>query len=145
MTRRRGAAARESVGYLARRSARRCRVPARAAPRGELFLRRDSTQAALSRLSCHGKENIKLVPAAFTMLARGPRCHARQSLLHAFFSERRAAPGRADPPASTTTRGRERRRRASRCCSDRRSIALSAYDRVYYIVHSPSRYNKAEA
>jgi len=63
----------------------RCRVPDYPAPRGELFLRRDSTQAALSRLSCLGKENIKLVPAAFTMPARAARCYARQSLLHAFF------------------------------------------------------------
>jgi len=63
----------------------RCRVPDYPAPRGELFLRRDSTQAALSRLSCPGKENIKLVPAAFTMPARAARCYARQSLLHAFF------------------------------------------------------------
>lgn len=63
----------------------RCRVPDYPALQGELFLRRDSTQAALSRLSYPGKENIKLVPAAFTRMARIPRCHARQSLLHAFF------------------------------------------------------------
>lgn len=60
----------------------RCRVPDYPAPRGELFLRRDSTQAALSRLSCPGEENIKLVPAAYS---RCSRCYARQSLLHAFF------------------------------------------------------------
>lgn len=60
----------------------RCRVPDYPAPRGELFLRRDSTQAALSRLSRPGEENIKLVPCCiFTIRA----CYARQSLLHAFF------------------------------------------------------------
>lgn len=44
----------------------RRRVPDYPAPRGELFLRRDSTQATLSRLSCPGEENIKLVPAAYS-------------------------------------------------------------------------------
>lgn len=66
-----------------------CRVPAYpgAPPPGELFLRRDSTRAALSRLSCPSKENIKLVPAVRSRgsRARAPRCYARQSLLRAFF------------------------------------------------------------
>lgn len=53
----------------------RCRVPDYPAPRGELFLRRDSTRAALSRLSRPSKKNIKLVLAAFTT----PACAARDA------------------------------------------------------------------
>lgn len=64
----------------------RCRVPDYPAPRGELFLRRDSTQAALSRLSCPGEENIKLVPAAYSRCSRAPRDATRVNRYYMHYS-----------------------------------------------------------
>lgn len=44
------------------------------------FCRHDSTQAALSRLSCPGEENIKLVPAAYSRCSRARPAMLRASI-----------------------------------------------------------------